>query len=220
MVRHFGRFSLLILPIFLFSCTSTPVPNSRLESFVEEMLFIGNYDPKYKKTGKLSKWETDIRYYLEGEDISKHQDLIERRVSELAGFANLDSTRVKTEQSANIVIKLTHDEFFSVNRELAGCYVSIKRKNSKITNARIFIGLKKPENLDSCISHEMMHALGFGFHSGVINSVMSPFHKAETYTTYDVWAITVLYDPSLKAGDTQEEAMPKIRQILERRSFK
>ncbi|MEM6942490.1 MAG: DUF2927 domain-containing protein [Pseudomonadota bacterium] len=67
----------------------------------------------------------------------------------------------------------------------------------------------------SCIHEEITQALGLGNdHPEVRPSIFNDDEEFALLTRHDEWLLRVLYDPRLRPGMTEEEAMPIVRRIV------
>jgi hypothetical protein len=83
-----------------------------------------------------------------------------------------------------------------------------------MTRGVVIFGTLVEGNLQACLSHEIMHAMGFLNHSPILPSTLSPLHAEQDFTLWDEVALRVLYDDRLRPGMTEDEAMPIARQII------
>ncbi|MEO1315071.1 MAG: DUF2927 domain-containing protein [Pseudomonadota bacterium] len=68
----------------------------------------------------------------------------------------------------------------------------------------------------SCLHEEITQALGLGNdHPEVRPSIFNDDEEFALLTRHDEWLLRVLYDPRLRPGMTEEEAMPIVRRIVE-----
>ncbi|MEL6767764.1 MAG: DUF2927 domain-containing protein [Pseudomonadota bacterium] len=68
----------------------------------------------------------------------------------------------------------------------------------------------------SCLHEEITQALGLGNdHPEVRPSIFNDDEEFALLTRHDEWLLRVLYDPRLRPGMTEQEAMPIVRRIVE-----
>lgn len=205
----------LFATLLLSACQTTQVREERLARFFDEIMFGGAYDAHLVQDKKLKRWGGPICAEVAG---PKAAQLQERVAALLNQIAQLTATDVKFADlascEANVVVTLTRESAFLVNREYANCYITFSERNDTIVAASVYIGVERMERFDRCLAHEFLHVFGFRYHSGIVRSVLSPGHRADGLTTWDELALRVAYDQRLFPGISRDEAMPIVRQIL------
>ena len=205
----------LFVPFLLAACQSTEGRQERLVSFVDELMFGSPFDAHALQDKTVLRWEEPICVGIEGADGGEWDDRVASVVGRMAEAAGRKLETSETgDCTANVVLRLTRDDRFLVNREHANCYMRIKAAEHRIARAWIFIGLNRPALFDRCLAHELMHVLGFRYHSGIVRSVLSPTHHAEQLTDWDLLAIRALYDPRLRPALPRRDALPFIRATI------
>ena len=198
--------------VFLQACESAN-HERRLADFVEELTYGGPYDEGVPKDGKLHRWSSEIRVFVTGPGGDEHREGITDLTSDMAGLAGLAAAPAGNEAGANLVVRFSAEENFIVWEEFADCYATFKSLDREIVSAEIVIGRKGGETSISCLAHELMHAFGFAYHSGLARSVVSRAHVETSLTAWDRLAIGIIYDPRLEAGMGRAEARPIIEQL-------
>ena len=210
-----GAFALtLAAAVFLPACESAN-HERRLADFVEELTYGGPYDEGAPKDGKLHRWSSEIRVFVTGPGSDEHRAGITALTSDVAALAGLAAAPAGNEARANLVVRFSAEENFIVWEEFADCYATFRSLDREIVSAEIVIGTKQDETSVSCLAHELMHAFGFAYHSGLARSAVSRAHVETELTAWDRLAIKILYDPRLEAGMGRAEARPIIEQLAE-----
>jgi hypothetical protein len=98
--------------------------------------------------------------------------------------------------------------------------VRLTYAGDQIVRARIRIAEESAERITRCVDHELLHTLGFRFHSAAIASVMSPLHEEQEISRWDVMAIRTLMSDRLAAGTARSDALAEVDRLLpELRAF-
>ncbi len=208
----------LIMPALLVLAACETVPSTdRLERFFDEITF-GNAAGYEGQSASVVKWASPIRAGLSGVDADKYRDQVEK---EIARFSRLTGIAVTWDQPANLTITLTADTDFLITRpglsnEFVPCAVTKRFSPEGIQKADIIISVAQETSINRCIAHELAHAFGFGHHSGLLPSVLSPMHAATELTPWDELALRVLYDPAVRHGTSRADMMAIARERLAR----
>lgn len=207
----------VVTAVVLLSACQTPeaVVHERLERFFDEAAFGGPFDSDVEQNERIVKWNRPIRVKIAGAHSEKYRPVVEaqlRRVAELTGL----SVRVLApEQSAaNYEIEFLSDEGFAVRNDFVPCLVTLTGDDPVIERAKIKISVLEEDRIDDCIAHEIMHSLGFRYHSAIVSSVLSPAHGEEDFTPWDEMMLQTLYDSRLQLDMTQEMAASIRREII------
>ena len=192
--------------------------NDRLLRFMDELYFGSPYDRHHQQSKELTRWTGPMYVAVIGENIDRHMATIERFLKQLADLTELKITIVDPEdERSNVTLNLEREELFSINEEYAICYISLDDNVPEITEGSIHISAYDLENFDSCLAHEFLHQIGIAFHSALVRSVMSPAHWADGMTDWDILAVEILFDSRLSPGQTREDVLPIVGQILAER---
>jgi hypothetical protein len=209
-------FSLVAAAIALCGCAAAPgeMQPDRLTRFFDELAY-GNPVAPEGVTKGLVRWnQTSLVYAIEG-DRSPADDqrivLTMRRFQALTGIA---LTRSESVKSAQITIAFAKGPLPSVHDELAACYTHSIYNGNGLKLSQVFVGTERPGTLGACLDHELMHAFGFGHHSVVAPSVMSPFRSHDTLTPVDEAALRTLYDQRLQIGMTRDQSDRLVARIF------
>ena len=204
---------ILALPL-LTACASERFTTDRLVRFVDEVFFGGPFDNNVFKNDLLVKWETPFDVGVAGVQADEHRAEVSERVMRMARVAGLSATMASGQQEADITVSFVPDESFEFNREYAGCFVHVEHQSGRIWRASAEVSVARPDRIGACIDHELLHALGLRYHSGIVRSVLSPAHDDKSMTAWDELALRVLYDDRLQVGMTREIALPIIRDVV------
>lgn len=206
----------LILVLFLLSaCQSTDARNNRVVRFVNEVEFGSAFDAHLPQDNTVTRWSGDIRVHVSGETTDELDSLVLQRLQAFSQIVGVPVERVGSAGTPNLTVTFVEDRDFVVNRRRVRCYVHLADHNNyMIVQAEIFISLVNPDTAERCIDHELMHVFGFRFHSGILRSALSPFHKDEGLTAWDKIALSVLFDRRIAPGTNREQVFPMIQDIV------
>ena len=212
--RRLGPLLLAVLGLLLQSCQTAELRNARIQRFVEEMIFGGPNDRDPAREPRLLRWERPVRVYYLDNPLPQQVALFQEQ---LAVFSELTAVPVLSAASAaeaNLTVAFKRNPDFLINREYVPCYVGVRSNERELILAEIEISVADPDRIKPCVAHELMHSFGFGYHSAIVRSIMSPLHGEETLTEWDELALRLLYDPSLQGGMTREDARPVMKGLI------
>jgi hypothetical protein len=205
---------LLVLGLALAGCQTTgKVSDDRFIRFFDELAFGGGSDGARDKMETLLRWDGDWTWSVEG--APPFVDVVESHMSVFLGVAGLEGERVETGARVRI-IQDPEDTAYAVRDDLARCKVRLRRSKDAVASAEIRIAVHDRMTVGHCIDHELMHGLGFRFHSGAVASVMSPLHGQRTLSRWDVMAIRALMSGDLEAGLTRTTTLDRVTMMLPR----
>ena len=206
--------ALLLLP----ACQTTDAQSSRVARFVDEIVFGGAFDAHLPQNNKVIRWSGDIRFQVAGLTTDELDSLAFRRLQAFSKIVGVPVERAGNAGEPNLTLTFVEDLDFEVNRERVPCFARIMdHVDYEITRAEIYISVVEPEIIEHCIDHELMHVFGFGYHSSILNSALSPFHDAERITAWDEIALSALFDPRIEPGAERGQVYPKIQEIVRER---
>jgi hypothetical protein len=181
-----------------------------------------SYGGSYNPTGFVIKWMNDIRYRTDG--FTYNAKAIEsaigtlRRQAEIAGVA---ARQVQSANDANFTLVFENVDVFrigSVERR-ANCYMNARydEGTGRMTSATLHINMAKPNDIDRCIVHEILHGFGLLNHPHRLHSVLSYYTQriAHDLTEADIVMLQTLYDPRLKPGMRRLQALQVADSIIE-----
>ena len=212
-----GRTATVLLLLALSACQSSPERNDRVYRFVDEIGFGGPLDALGGEESKLVRWKEPIRLSISGTRAEELAPRVEERLDRLATAAGMDWYRVDDVAGANLTVEFLASRDFLTNREYVPCYVRLRWDDYRIKAAEVQISVAEPDKIDRCIAHELMHAFGFRYHSGILRSILSPAHDEQDLTEWDLVAIGILYDQRVTSGIERQEAAPLLRALVAER---
>lgn len=209
--------ALILIAILLGACQTAAVKDDRFLRFFDELAFGSGADGAADKRPTVRRWEGPLEWTVEGSDAFK--ETVATGMARVAGIAERKSQQIRE----NGVIRFRQDPIgtvYPVQENLTSCYVRLSFAGDETIRARIWIAEDTEERIRRCVEHEMLHALGFRFHSAAIASVMSPFHAQMTLSPWDVMALRALMSERLQAGMSRVDALAEVeRMIPELRAF-
>jgi hypothetical protein len=206
---------LLLAIVLLAGCRAPEVPDERLVRFVDELVFGGPFDAHKEQDKRITRWSGEMRVAIMGPGAKDYREPLAGHLASMADLSGLDARMIAAgDQDANVMVELVDELDFLVNREYANCYVRKYRRKNRIYRAKVYIGMAEPEGFRRCLVHELMHVFGFGYHSGIVRSALSPVHREAKLTEWDELALRVLFDSRLEVGAPRDQTLPIIRQII------
>ena len=207
----------LFLSWALAACQSVeqPVAHDRLVRFFDDLVFGTDYALDSERPKNILKWTETVRVKITGDDAQNHRADVKAQLEQVSKLTRID-VRLSEPQSAqaNYEVRFVPIKDFLVNREYVPCYVNTRSESGIFEEVRIVISTENPALIRRCIAHEIMHSFGFGKHSAIISSILSPLHAGEDLTPWDEMVLRTLYDSRLRPGMTRKQAMPVADQIL------
>ena len=214
-LRGFRRSALVLLTgLLVAACQSKTLPDQRLARFVDEVMFGGPIDGHLPKDGRVVKWGGDPLVAVTGVDAGEYRSRVSTQVERFSELSGLDVQITDTTTSADLKISFVENADFLINREHVPCFARIQTSFDRIVVAEVHLSAADPEQIDHCLSHELMHAFGLRYHSGIVRSALSPAHEEAQLTPWDELALRVLYDARLEFGAAREEVAPTIREVV------
>ncbi len=201
----------LALIATLAACQTTTVTDDRFVRFFDEMAFGGGTDGAGRKSNTLMRWDGVWTWSVEGS--SAFVEIVQARMSRILDIADMEGERVETGAKVRI-IQDPEGTTYPLHRNLTHCKIQFQQRSDRILSSEIRIAVSDPETIGHCIDHELMHGLGFRFHSAAISSVMSPFHSHKTLSRWDVMAIRALMSPEMSAGHARNRVLAKVTTML------
>jgi hypothetical protein len=200
---------LLLLTLAACATPGAGVSPERFARFFDELTY-GNPATPEGETPTLVRWTGPrIVYAVAGE----HSTSDDQRIADVAGrFSGLTGIEIRRGEAseAQLTIGFTKAQLLGAHDELGRCVTRWRTSGSAVIRAEILVNTERVGSLDECLDHELMHALGFRHHSGIMPSVMSPFAPSGTLTVADRVALRILYDPKLTPGIGRDQAWPLV----------
>lgn len=170
------------------------------------------------RSGNLAKWESPLTVAVVEGASEENVDLARAELAELARLSGLTIDWVEPD-AAEIGLKIhfSRDRDFIINgNQRASCYAGTgNATDGRLDAAGIYIGLvKEGEWRTDCLTHELLHALGWRGHTHRVRSAISYAHGETELTRWDRLLMRTLYDKRLPHGISKTDAMPVVRAIL------
>ena len=215
---------MLSIYLLLAGCVSPEEVNQRLVEAFDDLVFFVAPDRQGKKFKQwnpyLIRWEGEVRYFVEAEGtpaegIQGKIDLSMERIGKVAGRP---VRRAEDAETANIVFTLnaTDKDYFINGAERASCYANIdeifkpgndSEEDGRLKKAGVYLPGLRPETIEDCLEHEILHVFGFWGHTQKIRSTMSAFISEDKMTKWDEIILRTLYSPVLEPGMIREKAL-------------
>ena len=203
--------------IILQACTNLDHTVDRNVRLFDELAFGGPYDNDLSHAERLVKWDGPIRVFLVGDGADRYQSEV---MDHLDGISKLTGLSVRLDQSqsaeTNYLVQFSPKIGFAIRKDFVRCSVRVHHKNGTIEKVRLNISTAAEHAVTRCITHEIMHSLGFRYHSGLARSVLSPAHGENDFTRCDEIMLMALYSDGLSPGLSRAEALTSVRGLIEK----
>ena len=210
-------FLAVLAALLLGACQSAPVRDDRFVRFFDEMAFGSGLDGASQKAATLRRWEGPLVWSAQGSDTFR--ETVRARVARIAEIAGRESREVAKGGG----IRFHQDPVgtaYPVQDNLTSCFARVLYAGDEIVRVTIRIAEDSADRVIRCTDHEVMHGLGFGFHSAAIASVMSPLHDEQRLSRWDVMAVRALMSDDFAAGSAREIVLAEVtRQLPNLRAF-
>ena len=172
----------------------------------------------FSESGNLAKWESPVTVAVVEGANPANVDLSKSLLAELAQLSGLAIEWVEP-GDAGIQLKIhfsSEREFIINGNQRATCYAGTgDSPDGRLDAASIYIGLaKEGEWRTDCLTHELLHALGWRGHTHRVRSAISYAHGETELTKWDRLMMRALYDPRLAPGISKADAIPVTRVIF------
>ncbi len=183
--------------------------DQRLQAFYEMALWNDGRWPAY-----VRKWTRPIRVRIVGPMSDQYNDLVLSRLKVMAAIAKVEFTVLKPDDKGeNFLVEfMDTTQLFAAGRS-AGC-VTYTGAGAELNNVRLALNLRMGFGRRQCITHGLMHAMGFMGHPHNLDSVLSYIQRRDDLTETDRFTLRVLYDPRLRPGSYQLPAMAVAREVI------
>ncbi|MEQ9138623.1 MAG: hypothetical protein RLO51_25620 [Thalassobaculum sp.] len=175
--------------------TTGEVSDERFVRFFDELAFGSALDRKPRE--RLSRWEGPLDFDVQGDE--SFVESTRRVASDVARLAGIRDEPRRRPGAALAVRQDPAGTLFPVDRDLVDCYVRYTQRDGAIVGAEVHVAASEPVRVEHCLYHELLHVLGLG-HSGVIASLMSPFHRTEGPSRWDAMAARFIMSGSVDTG--------------------
>jgi len=214
--RHIFLFAALVA---LMGCQSNQKVEDRLVAAFGETMFEAGLASHgqgeiLSQSGNLAKWESPIRVAVMEGGNPENMALTRETLTELAQLGNLELEWVERDADGiELEIHFSEKRQFVINgNQLATCYA---RTHGRLAAAGIYISSTgEGEWRTNCLTHELLHALGWRGHTHRIRSAISYAHGESELTQWDRLMMRALYDERLPPGISKADAIPVIRVIF------
>jgi hypothetical protein len=169
---------------------------AHLQAFYEAALWNDGRWPVW-----IQRWNQPIKVRMIGPMSTSYTDMVMDRLTRMATLAGLTVTALSPDaKDENLLVEFVDTAQLYAAGRSAGCVANYTSgSGSTIARARLVINLRQGFGLRRCISHELMHGLGY---------------NREDLTQIDEMLLRVLYDPRMKPGSFQLPAMALARDII------
>jgi hypothetical protein len=174
-------------------------------------VFLGTDDPV------ISKWEKDLRFYVQGCPTRQSVGTLLRALRTAAHHAGLDVSFAREKRHANVTVTFAS---LAAIEERFGDYTGYTaldwgRRAGAVESAEVWIGYAHDMNRQAANSvtyHEVGHLFGLSHTQGHPSSVMARTgFSTQEFTRADLLGLRMLYQPEVEAGMTGEEAVEALR---------
>lgn len=164
----------------------------------------------------VRKWAQPLRVRMTGRMAESYSDMVLSRLKAMTDIAGLELYVTQTfDKNTNVLIEFVDTSSLTANGRAAGCVThTYSGPGNVYAYAHVLINLRMGNELTHCITHELMHLLGFPGHPHGIDSVLSYVHRRDDLTDVDRMSLRVLYDPRVEAGAFQLPAMVAARAAI------
>lgn len=224
-MRIYRYISMFLFLGLLASCQTTQDRvESRLATAFEETMF-GQHGPTSDRpqepigmVGRLSKWRSPVKVAIVQGATPENIEATRERLESLAALSNLEIELLdKDAGEGALKVHFSDKRDFVINgNQQAACYAHTEADDAGwIFLAEVHISLvEEGEWRIDCLTHELLHALGWRGHTHSIRSAISYMHGEHELTEWDEYLMRTLYDQRLQAGTPKADALPKVRAIL------
>lgn len=191
-------------------------------SFGEAILDHRGPDPQNHERdqgeGIVEKWRSPVKVSVTEGATSENLVLTREKLAEIEALSGLEFELTESaDKSAPLTIAFSDKTEFTTRRDRTStCYAHTDHDaDGWITKAEINISLvEKGKWRTDCLIHELLHGVGWSGHTHSIRSAISYMHGEVELTPWDKYMLRALYDPRLKAGMLEEDAMATVRIIF------
>lgn len=224
-MTDFRYISMFLFLGLLASCQTTQdrVEN-RLATAFEETMF-GQHGPAGDRpqepggiAGRLSKWRSPVTVAIAEGATPENIQATRGRIEILAALSGLEIELLDRDASGGALKLYFSDrkDFVINGNQQAACYAQSETDDDGwIFRAEVHVSrVDEGEWRIDCLTHELLHALGWRGHTHSIRSAISYMHGESELTRWDEYLMRTLYDPRLEAGTPKADALPTVRAIL------
>lgn len=222
-MQQFRYIFVLFVLLGAAACQSNLEVENRLVAAFGETMFDAGREAHGKgdfftKNGTLAKWKSPVTVAVMKPGAPANVERVKMKLAEMSQLSGLDFVWVEpAKMKPQLRIYFDAERDFVINgNELADCYTRVAAtRKGYLYDASVHIGLaKKGVWRTDCLTHELLHALGWRGHTHRIRSAISYAHGETEMTKWDRLMMRTLYDKRLQPGISKKEAMPLVRAIL------
>lgn len=212
---------LILLAVLCWSSTAqAETQKVTLNSLVDHfnaVVFVHEHGKDGPEAKPLIKWTKPIVFSPSGTLTREQVKQFFALMNQIKQLTALDMRMAQKGEPANLIINfLPRKALDKKVQKGINCYGKISAKKTyEITKGRAYIPSDRPDKTDHCLVEETVQLFGLTNDSAVIkNSMFYENSKRTSLSVSDQILLKALYDPRLKAGMTQAEAAPLVRQVI------
>jgi hypothetical protein len=222
-MQQFRYISLFFVLVALMGCQSNQKVEDRLVAAFGETMFEAGLASHgqgeiLSQSGNLAKWESPITVAVMEGGNPENMALTREILTELAQLGDLELEWVDRDADGiELEIHFSDKRQFVINgNQLTTCYARTGgTPDGRLALAGIYISSTGDgEWRTDCLTHELLHALGWRGHTHRIRSAISYAHGESELTKWDRLMMRALYDARLPPGISKADAIPVIRVIF------
>ncbi|MDN3682480.1 DUF2927 domain-containing protein [Vibrio tapetis subsp. quintayensis] len=209
-------------------------PRWKDPEIVEQVFYLVALHNEYSQgQQKIRKWAQPIHIYLDHQvpDEELHTDLARMQIEHLTKLTNHPINFVDTAEQANVIWQYTRQSKWEESvRSMMGeksvqhvksalCMANFATNSrDELVRANIIIPVDQARDhgkLLACVVEEVTQIMGLPNDSDqAYPSIFNDHSPEDLLSPLDGLLLKLLYDPSVKAGMTQEEVTPIIQELL------
>ncbi len=222
-MQQFRYICLIVVLVAFTGCQSNREVEDRLVAAFGETMFDAGparhgQGDMVSESGYLAKWESPITVAVLAGGNPENVALAKESLAELAKLGGLELEWAE-HGASNVELEIYFSEkrqFVINGNQLATCYANTGgAPDGRLTAASVHISIAGDGDWRTdCLTHELLHALGWRGHTHRIRSAISYAHGETELTKWDRMMMRALYDPRLPPGISKADALPVIRVIF------
>ena len=209
-----------------------PYSNERLAEHFRRIAFFTFPNDEEHIRKPLTRWQRPIRYTVLGTE--EDQEQVDRLMAHIAGLTGLEIGNAPESESNFVVLMLDERERRAARRTFrddesrgffdsflsaifdCGAIAAWSDDDPEITRALVYLhGELRGLYRRLCFQEEISQSFGlFNDDPTVRPSIFNDDDEFALLTTHDEYLLRILYDPRLRVGMTEEEAMPVVHRII------
>lgn len=222
-MQQFRYIFLTVVMVTVAGCQSNQEAEDRLVSAFGETMFDAGSAAHgegglLSQRGYLAKWESPVTVAVVEGATRKNIKLAKKSLAELAQLSGLTFEWVEPGTGEIMLdIHFSSEREFVINgNQRASCYARTgNASRGRLDTASIYISLSGTDEWHTdCLTHELLHGLGWRGHTHRIRSAISYAHGETKLTKWDKLMMRALYDPRLPPGILRADAIPVARAIF------